>query len=186
MSDDDGDGFFRHRLQFYTACSNGDLAAVQALFAMGNMMGHMCASTLSAGLLHACQGGHLRTAQFIRRRRPRYVIGTEFLYEACLAGQTHVVQWLAEECASNDAGVWVRAFLVACQSSNLALVKWLHATHPVDIHCKQDEAFHTASCHVARWLLAQDPDYDWDPASLARLKTWTHARHAWMRAVASG
>ena len=111
---------------------------------------------------------------------------------ACGHGHLDVVQWLfglghPEVCAMHAQGL-----VNACGQGTLDVVKWLVAQGvavrgpegddmPLRVACayKADPA-------IVRWLLGQHVAYqDWwlSGACLARLKTWSPARHAWMHSV---
>lgn len=93
------------------------------------------------------------------------------------------------------SGAWGRAILSdafkrACWRGRLAVAQWLAmgVQGGVDIHVDRDTPFEHACSHghlaVARWLLTLEPEtYVW-PRCMSKLKKWSAARDAWMRAVA--
>ena len=152
---------------------------------------------------HACLAGQLHVAQWLRAQ-PGFDLGVcgnrAFAWScACTHGNFAVIQWLWSIMAdAHFRPDLKRAFANACYYRNWAVAKWVVSVVPrvddLGIHDEDDSLIRrtVSDCIVpaqkavlclGRWLLSLDPHWpSWPAWAVDRLKVWSPARDAWMRA----
>lgn len=100
-------------MDFYNACSNGDLKTVKAFVQSGE---YNC----KFGICDACRGGHLEIVKFLisKSKKPDW---DYYFYYACRGGCLEIIHFLIYK-GAND---WNWGFYGACSSGHLNIVKFL-------------------------------------------------------------
>lgn len=118
--------------------------------------------------LHACENGHLTTAQWIVTTRPdtknRYE-GFYILYKTCVNKQFHVAEWLLNEFTNLRIP---SIFTILCQDGYQESAEWLHFklsfTYDFTVLLATYAKAFIGACenghlHVAKWIKSTWPFY---------------------------
>ena len=165
----------------------------QWLLALGGVDIHMLHDD---AFLETCCNGHLETAQWLFSLGgvDIHALGDDAFQWTCKGGHLETAQWLLSLGGVDIHTEHDNAFRRACYGGHLETARWLVGLGGVDIHVKEDYAFilvtrYSFECgdedftKLGRWLIDQDPHYEWPEYFVSMLQTWSSARDAWIKAV---